>query len=96
MHVPRARFAFLIEEVQHCLGPLLFVETTRGVFVVRHHAREIVAARQGRFNHRPRLKLQSHATFTIYVSDSSDEVPELLSVHALQQQQQRLFLIERP
>jgi len=96
MHVPRARLAFLKQKVQHRRGPLLFVKTAAGVFVVREPPREVIATRQGRFNHRPRFKLYSNPAFTIHIGYSFDEMPELLGLHSLQEEQQCLLLVERP
>src|SRR5262245_60497332 len=94
MHIPRAWLTLLKEKVQDCFGSALFVEATACVFMVCEPAREIVAPQQRRLNHRPCFELQAHAAFTIHVSDSFYEMPKTLRVHALQQEQHCLFLIE--
>ena len=95
MHVPFARLSLLKQEMEDRLRPVLFVKATARIFVVSKPAREIVPPRQRRFNHRPRFKLQTHATFTVYVSHSFYEMPELLRMQPVQQQQCCLLLVER-
>jgi hypothetical protein len=95
VHVPRPRLAFLKQKMKDRFRPVLFVKTATRVFVVREPPREIIAPRQGRLNHRPRFELQTYATFTVYVSQSFYETPEILCVQLLQQEQHCLFLVER-
>src|SRR5687767_13988387 len=73
-----------------------FVEAAGRIFVIRHQPREVAVPDQLRLDHGPGFKLHSDSALTVNIRHSLDDVPESLRIHAVQQHQHRLPLIDSP